>query len=113
MPTISKESELLTLINIFTVEPVNQQELIDLLVEATRTSVRNVQGFVSASLHRSLDGTKVAMYAQWRSVADYQSMRSNPAASPYLQKALALARFEPGMYEVVETFAPVNSPGHG
>ena len=65
MPTISKESELLTLINIFTVEPVNQQELIDLLVEATRTSVRNVQGFVSASLHRSLDGTKVAMYAQW------------------------------------------------
>jgi hypothetical protein len=68
--------------------------------------VRNVQGFVSASLHRSLDGTKVAMYAQWRSVADYQSMRSNPAASPYLQKALALARFEPGMYEVVETFAP-------
>jgi hypothetical protein len=33
-------------------------------------------------------------------------MRSNPTASPYLQKALALARFELGMYEVVETFAP-------
>ena len=106
MPTISKGSEQLTLINIFTVEPANQQELVDLLVEATRTSVRYVEGFVSASLHRSLDGTKVAMYAQWRSLADYQAMRGNPTASPYMQKALALARFELGMYEVVETFAP-------
>jgi len=103
---ISRGSELLTLINIFTVEPANQQELVDLLVEATRTSVRHVEGFVSASLHRSLDGTKVAMYAQWRSLADYQAMRGNPTASPYMQEALALAQFELGMYEVVETFAP-------
>ena len=106
MPTISKGGELLTLINVFTVQPVNQQELVDLLVEATRTSVRHVQGFVSATLHRSLDGTKVAMYAQWRSVEDYQAMRRNPTASPYMEKALALARFELGMYEVVETFDP-------
>jgi quinol monooxygenase YgiN len=106
MPTVSKGSELLTLINIFTVEPANQQKLVDLLVQATRTSVRHVQGFVSASLHRSLDGTKVAMYAQWRSVADYHAMRSDPTASSYMQEALALARFELGMYEVVETFAP-------
>jgi quinol monooxygenase YgiN len=104
MPTISKGSKLLTLINVFTVEPANQQELVDLLGEATRTTVRHVQGFVSASLHRSLDGTKVAMYAQWRSVEDYQATRRNPTASPYLEKALALARFELGMYEVAETF---------
>ena len=109
MPTISKGSELLTLINVFTVEPVNQQELVDLLVEATRTSVRRVQGFVSASLHRSLDGTKVAMYAQWRSVEDYQAMRRNPTASPFMEKALALARFELGMYEVIETFDPASA----
>ena len=106
MPTISKGGDLLTLINVFAVEPVNQQELVELLSHATRASVRYVKGFVSASLHRSLDGAKVVMYAQWRSVEDYQAMRSNPTASPYLQKALALARFELGMYEVVETFAP-------
>ena len=105
MPTISKGNGILTLINVFTVEPGNQQELIELLIQATQSSVRHVKGFVSASLHRSLDGTKVAMYAQWRSVEDYQAMRRNPTASPYLQKALALAHFELGMYEVVETFA--------
>jgi len=106
MATISKGNELLTLINVFTVEPVNQQELVELLSQATQASVRYVKGFVSASLHRSLDGAKVVMYAQWRSVEDYHAMRSNPTASPYMQKALTLARFEPGMYEVVETFAP-------
>jgi len=106
MATISKGNELLTLINVFTVEPVNQQELVELLSQATQASVRYEKGFVAASLHRSLDGAKVVMYAQWRSVEDYQAMRSNPTASPYLQKALTLARFELGMYEVVETFAP-------
>jgi len=75
MPTISKDDKLLTLINVFTVGPTNQQELVALLVEATQRSVRHVTGFVSASLHRSLDGTKVAMYAQWRSLEDYQAMR--------------------------------------
>jgi quinol monooxygenase YgiN len=106
MTTISKDNEVLTLINVFTVEPGKQQELVRLLSQATKLSVRDVKGFVSASLHRSLDGTKVVMYAQWRSVEEYQAMRSNPSASPYLRQALAIARFEPGMYEVVETFAP-------
>lgn len=29
-------------------------------------------------------------------------MCSNPSASPYMEQALALAKFDPGMYEVVE-----------
>jgi hypothetical protein len=33
----------------------------------------------SCSLHRGLDGTKVTMYAQWRSVEDYEAMRRDPA----------------------------------
>jgi hypothetical protein len=31
-------------------------------------------------------------------------MRENPAPLPYLQQALAIAKFDPGMYEVVETY---------
>jgi quinol monooxygenase YgiN len=108
MTTISKETGFVTLINVFTVEPENQQQLIDLLVHATEVSVRNKPGFISSSLHKSLDGTKVTMYAQWRSAKDYQAMREDPAPLPYLQQALAIARFEPGMYEVVETFLPLS-----
>ena len=94
------------LINVFTVEPARQHELIELLTRATEESVRHARGFISARLHRSLDGTKVTMYAQWRSSEDYQAMRENPAPLPYLQRALAIARFEPSMYEVVQTFHP-------
>src|SRR3981081_3390866 len=105
MTTISKSNKLLTLINGFTGAPANQQELLDLLARATETSVRHAPGFISASLHRSLDGTKVTMYAQWRSVEDYQAMRENSAPSAYLQQALAIAEFDPEIYEVVETFS--------
>jgi quinol monooxygenase YgiN len=104
MITITKGITILTLINVFTVAPAKQQELITLLTRATDSSVRHVPGFISASLHRSLDGTKVTMYAQWRSIEDYQAMRQNAAAAPYLQQALAIATFDPGMYNVAETF---------
>src|SRR3981081_1392702 len=105
MTTISKSNKLLTLINGFTGAPANQQELLDLLARATETSVRHAPGFISSSLHRSLDGTKVTMYAQWRSAEDYQAMRENPAPLPYFQEALTIAKFDPGMYEVVETYS--------
>ena len=103
-----------TLINVFTVEASNQQRLVELLVEATERSVRHASGFISARLHRSLDGTKVTMVAEWRSAPDYEAMRGDPAPLPYLQQALAIAGFEPGMYEVVRTFTPATrDPGRG
>jgi quinol monooxygenase YgiN len=104
MTTISANAKILTLINVFTVEPANQQQLLELLARATETSVRHAPGFISSSLHRGLDGTKVTMYAQWRSVEDYQAMRRDPAPLPYLQQALTIAKFDPGMYEVVDTY---------
>jgi quinol monooxygenase YgiN len=100
-----------TLINVFTVEPARQQELIELLVRATESSVRHADGFISARLHRSLDGTKVTMYAQWRSIEAYQAMRDDPAPLPYFKEILAFAKFDPGMYEVVQSFSPASIAG--
>jgi len=110
MTTISAKSDVMTLINMFTVEPANQRRLVELLTEATEVSVRRAPGFVSASHHRSTDGTKVTMYAQWRSIDDYQVMRQDPAPLPFLQEALMIAKFEPGVYEVVRTFTPAGEP---
>jgi hypothetical protein len=59
-----------------------------------------------AALHRSLDGTKVTMYAQWRTVEDYQRMRGRSDTSPFLAEAVTIATFDPGLYEVVEIFLP-------
>jgi quinol monooxygenase YgiN len=104
MTTIFTQDRFVTLINVFTVEPAQQRQLLDLLDQATAV-VRLAPGFISANLHRSLDGTKVAMYAQWQSVEHYQAMRENPAALAYLQRAVEIAKFELGMYEVVETYS--------
>ena len=59
MTTRSASDKPVILINVFTVVPARQQKLIDLLTRATEDSVRHAPGFVSARLHRSLDGTKV------------------------------------------------------
>ena len=107
MTTIAENSGLVTLINVFTVEPPDQQALVDLLARATETSVRGAPGFISAALHRGVDGTRVTMYSQWTSAAHYQryqSTLSGPDAAPYVAQVLAIARFDPGMYEVVEVF---------
>src|ERR1700739_4662216 len=77
MTTTSTKSDVMTLINMFTVESANKRRLVELLTEATEVSVRRAPGFVSASLHRSTDGTTVTMYAQWRSIDDYQAMRQD------------------------------------
>jgi predicted ester cyclase/quinol monooxygenase YgiN len=102
---------MITLINVFTVEPASQQRLVDLLARATDEFVSRAPGFLSATLHRSLEGSKVTMYAQWRSVEDYEAMRRDPRPLPFLQEALTIARFEPGMYEIVRQFSPAGNSG--
>ena len=97
---------MITLINVFTVAPENQQKLIALLTRATDEFVSQAPGFISATLHRSIDGKNVTMYAQWRSNEDYQTMRQDPGPLPLFEEALAIAKFEPGVYEIVRSFSP-------
>ena len=106
MIAISPSNSVLTVINVFSIAPENQARLIDLLTRATESTVSLAPGFISASLHRSLDGAKVTMYAQWRSWDDYQRMRENSTASPFLTEALTFSSFDPGFYHVVRVFSP-------
>ena len=103
MATIQKGRNLLTLVNVFSVRPENQQKLVDMLVEATDRTMKKLPGFISASIHRSLDGTRVVNYAQWRSKTDFDAMRQNPAAQPHMAAVAALATFDPILCEVSES----------
>jgi heme-degrading monooxygenase HmoA len=99
--TISTEANLATLINIFTVEPERQQELVDVLVEATDRVMRALPGFVSANIHASHDGTRVVNYAQWATPEDFHAMLENPAAGEHMTRAAGLAsHYEPRLYDV-------------
>lgn len=100
MTTISTEQDVVTLVNVFTVKPEEQQHLVDVLAEAAST-MKTIHGYVSSNLHKSLDGAKVVNYVQWRSRADFEAMLENPAAQPHMDEAAGIAeKYEPDLYEV-------------
>jgi quinol monooxygenase YgiN len=99
--SIDVNQDVVTLINVFTVAPERQQTLVDLLIRATEETMAKLPGFVSANIHRSLDGTRVANYAQWQSRADFEAMLHNSEAQKHMQTASELATAEPYLYEVV------------
>jgi quinol monooxygenase YgiN len=102
MATIATDRDVVTLVNVFSVSPERQQQLAELLIEATRAVMNQLPGFVSANIHRSLDGTRVVNYAQWRSVEDFEAMLRDANAQEHMQAATQLAeRVEPHLYRVV------------
>ena len=104
--TIAKDNDVVTLINVFTVRPEHQQRLVDALADATETVMRKQPGFVSASIHRSLDGTRVTNYAQWRSREDFEAMFHDPGVLAHVREAERIAvSYEPHLYEVAYTHA--------
>ena len=99
MPTITTNNEVVTVIVIFNIEPEKQQELLDVVAEFVK-SVKQQPGFVSANLHKSLDGLKVANYAQWKTVQDFENFLKNPEIQ---EKGAKIRAFNPDshIYEVV------------
>lgn len=102
MPIIRSGAGIVTQINTFTVAEPNQQALVELLTEAARFS-QQVPGWLSASLHRSFDGTRVVNYAQSDSMESARLVIDRLRAAGYLERNASLATAHPGLYEVVFT----------
>lgn len=89
--TIDPNLDLMTLINVFEVDPARCDELVEDLVTATDETISGLDGFLSANIHRSDDGTRVVNYAQWASRAAYQAMLGHPDVQTHLESAAAIA----------------------
>lgn len=101
MTTISQLNSYLTLINVFRVKPDRQRQLVELLDRATEEVMRKLDGFVSANIHVSLDGTRVTNYAQWRDEGAFRAMLQNPEAKVHMVQAEKLAEsYEPVLYRI-------------
>jgi quinol monooxygenase YgiN len=103
LTTIQKDgsSNLATVINVFTViEPANQQRLVDILVEATEKVMNKEEGFISANIHKSLDGTHVVNYAQWKNKEAFEKMLNNPKVIVHMNEISTIAKGESRLYEV-------------
>lgn len=102
MPVIRANTSIVTQINVFTVPEGGQQALIDFLAEAARAA-REVPGWLSASLHRSLDGTRVVNYAQSEDGEAARRVIEHLQRRGRLEANKALGTAHPGLYEVAFT----------
>ncbi len=89
------------LINTFKVQPDRQDELLELLAALTKAQV-GLPGFVSATLFRGVNGKTVVNQAVWRSVEDWKAMTRTDAVSRAMLPIMAIATFEPHLYEAGE-----------
>jgi quinol monooxygenase YgiN len=101
--TIRQDTGVVTLINVFTVDQADQQRLLDAWRQATDEVIRHLPGFISANLHRSLDGTKVVNYAQWANQEAFAAMLQNADVRPHLEEIQHIGQAAPILCEVVST----------
>ncbi|MFD4373850.1 antibiotic biosynthesis monooxygenase family protein [Streptomyces sp. NPDC058486] len=99
--SIDSSRPVATLINVFTVPPARQRELLALLAHATETTMKHQPGFICANFHASQDGQRVVNYAQWESEDHYWAMRANPEAQVHMDQAATIATdVQPGLFTV-------------
>lgn len=56
---------------------------------------------MSANIHASLDGTRVANYAQWASEQHYQDVLARPDIREHMSKIMQIAdAFDPRLFTV-------------
>jgi hypothetical protein len=102
MPSIDANTDIVTQINVFTVPQGGQQALIDLLTEAAKFASAT-PGWISASVHRSRDGTRVVNYAQCESMEAALRVIDRLRAGGWLERNKTLGEAHPGLYDVVFT----------
>lgn len=101
---VTTGTDAVTLINVFTVKPEKQLDLVRTLDAATTAIFTRLDGFISASLHISLDGTKVVNYAQWASEQAYHTAMSSPEFREHTTASAVLAEsYDPTLVTVFAT----------
>src|SRR2546428_13707201 len=87
-----KERSGITLIDVLTVDPGNQDQLVKILAEATETTLRHMPGYISSVIHKSVDGRKVTSYEQWERLEDFEAKFQRPEVRQRGRPAGEIAR---------------------
>jgi quinol monooxygenase YgiN len=91
---------MVTLLNILTVDPTNQPQLLQMLQANVDTVICTLDGWIASDLIASSDGERVIIHSQWRDGAAVAAMRSDPRMVAYFPKIAALASFDSIVGEV-------------
>lgn len=103
MATIAKNGNVVV-VNVFTMkDPNNLQTLADLMQHNIETVASKQQGFISSTLHKSLDGKRLVNYAQWRTQKDVDAAHEYPEFASVMAQERELADNYPFLYQVYYT----------
>ena len=104
--TIAPGDQILTLINTLTCADARQGELVAAIEKSIAETLTQVEGFISASVHVSLDHTRVINYMQWRSADDFDQAELHPKVREHLDEIMAIAESaDPRLFHVSSVYA--------
>ena len=101
MPEIVAGARYATFINTFRCRPSDQDEVVRINVDIVEQVASRFPGFVSATVHRSVDGTVVINYLQWQSPEHLAAMQRSSEFQAIARRFAGLIEFEPHQCEVV------------
>lgn len=102
MPIIAAHTDIITQINVFTAPEGGQDRLIDYLKKAVDVAAE-VDGWLSASLHKCHDGRRVVNYAQSADLDAAHRIIRHLHANGLIAGNKQFAAADPGLYDVVFT----------
>jgi heme-degrading monooxygenase HmoA len=102
MPQIQTEHQPVTQITVVDAEPGKQAEALSLMAERARFMARQ-PGFISISLHRSLDGRRIVNYIQWENRDQLRAAHHSPGFRKEWDRFDGLTDdIDPHLFEVAE-----------
>jgi hypothetical protein len=104
--TITPGDGILTLINTFTCADARQGELVAAIEKSIAETFSLVDGFISSSVHASLDRTRVVHYMQWRSAQDFDQAELHPKVRENLAAIMSIAESaDPRLFHVTSVIS--------
>ncbi|MFJ5927338.1 putative quinol monooxygenase [Kitasatospora sp. NPDC092948] len=94
------------MINVFDVEPENQQELARVMSEGADKHIRNRPGCLSVNILTSRDGKRLLYVAQWSSKDGIKAAMGDPDIQAVRDRAAELAKPDPHAYTVYSLHHP-------
>jgi heme-degrading monooxygenase HmoA len=102
MPHIQPGKQPVTQITIVEADPDKQSEALALMTERARFMAHQ-PGFISISLHRSLDGRRIVNYVQWQSRDLLRSAHQSPEFRKEWRRFDQISEdIDPHLYEVAQ-----------
>lgn len=104
MTTNQIKSNSLVSISIFKVEDqLMQEKVVSLLEEAAHQILNKHEGFISARIYKSLDGTKVINHVKWKNKQTFEKSLNDPRMIIHMNDIDNLAKSERSLCELVFT----------